>query len=380
MAGRPRRKTADAGSFAGLAREIVPSPMPDAPVPMLCTLVDAAFDSPDWTFEPKLDGLRVLARFDGSKLTLLSRNNKPQESRFPEIAEGLRRSLRHPAIIDGEVVCLDEAGKSSFRALQQRFHLDDAAEIRRRMGRHPAFLYAFDVLYLDGFDVTGLPLSRRRELLGDAVAWSDRIRLTTSVPAKGIVAWRRACEAGEEGIIGKRLESRYVPGRSDAWVKIKCVGKQEFVIAGWTDPQRSRVGLGALLVGYYADDGETLVYAGKVGTGYTRETLLDLRARLDGLGQAACPFDRGDPPRGEAGPGRVPVRRGAPARGGGGPVGPPPPRRRDRLRRMDAERAAPAAPVRGPPARQGPPSVPPRAAEVDVRRPPTRPGRVGRRT
>jgi bifunctional non-homologous end joining protein LigD len=113
---------------------------------MLCTLVDAAFDSPDWTFEPKFDGLRVLARFDGDSLTLLSRNNKPQGSRFPEIVEGLRQALRSPAIIDGEVVCLDDSGKSSFRELQQRFHLDDAAEIRRRMERHPAYLYVFDIL------------------------------------------------------------------------------------------------------------------------------------------------------------------------------------------------------------------------------------------
>jgi bifunctional non-homologous end joining protein LigD len=298
MAGGPRRKTVDAGLLAGLACEIEPSPMPDAPAPMLCTLVDAAFDSPDWAFEPKLDGLRVLARFDGGALTLLSRNNKPQESRFPEIAEGLRRSLRHPAIIDGEVVCLDEAGKSSFRELQQRFHLDDTGEIRRRMERHPAFLYVFDVLYLDRFDVTRLPLSRRRALLGEAVAWSDRIRLTTSGPAKGIEAWERACEASEEGIIGKRLDSRYVPGRSDAWVKIKCVGRQEFVIAGWTDPKRSRVGLGALLVGYY--EGGGLRYAGKVGTGYTREVLLDLRSRLDELDRKSNPFDDGEPPLGEA--------------------------------------------------------------------------------
>ena len=215
MAGRARHS---AVSFAGL--DIASSPMLDAPAPMLCTLVDSAFDSPDWTFEPKFDGLRVLARFDGSELTLLSRNNKPQEPRFPEIGEGLRQSLRHAAIIDGEVVCLDEAGKPSFRELQQRFHLDDAEEIRRRIERHPAFLYAFDVLYLDRFDVTRLPLARRRELLGEAVAWSDRIRLTASVPAKGIEEWRRACEASEEGIVGKRLDSPYVPGRSDAWVKI----------------------------------------------------------------------------------------------------------------------------------------------------------------
>ncbi|MGB2611256.1 MAG: non-homologous end-joining DNA ligase, partial [Isosphaeraceae bacterium] len=293
MAGRARHS---AVSFAGL--DIASSPMLDAPAPMLCTLVDSAFDSPDWTFEPKFDGLRVLARFDGSELTLLSRNNKPQESRFPEIGEGLRQSLRHAAIIDGEVVCLDEAGKPSFRELQQWFHLDDAEEIRRRMERHPAFLYAFDVLDLDRFDVTRLPLARRRELLGEVVAWSDRIRLTASVPAKGIEEWRRACEASEEGIVGKRLDSPYVPGRSDAWVKIKCVGRQEFVIAGWTDPQRSRVGLGALLVGYF--EGDRLRYAGKVGTGYSRDVLLDLRRRFDELGRKANPLDDGEPPLGEA--------------------------------------------------------------------------------
>jgi bifunctional non-homologous end joining protein LigD len=272
--------------------------MPDAPAPMLCTLIDAAFDNPDWTFEPKFDGLRVLARFDGSDLTLLSRNNKPQESRFPEIVEGLRQALRSPAIIDGEIVCLDESGKTSFRELQQRFHLDDAAEIRRRMGRHPAYLYVFDVLYFDRSDVTRLPLARRQELLNEAVAWSDRIRRTASVPGHGIEAWERACEAAEEGIVGKRLDSPYVAGRSDAWVKIKCVGRQEFVIAGWTDPQRSRVGLGALLVGYYK--GDRLRYAGKVGTGYTREVLLDLRKRFDGLGRETNPFDDGEPPLGEA--------------------------------------------------------------------------------
>jgi bifunctional non-homologous end joining protein LigD len=288
MAGSARRKPSDP----------TPSPMPEAPAPMLCTLVDAAFDSSDWAFEPKFDGLRVLARFDGDSLALLSRNNKPQQSRFPEIAEGLRQALRAPAIIDGEVVCLDESGKTSFRELQQRFHLDDAAEIRRRMERHPAYLYVFDILYLDRSDVTRLPLSHRQELLNEAVDWSDRIRRTASVPGRGIEAWERACEAAEEGIVGKRLDSPYVAGRSDAWVKIKCVGRQEFVIAGWTDPQRSRVGLGALLVGYY--EGDRLRYAGKVGTGYTREVLLDLRKRLDELGRKANPFDDGEPPLGEA--------------------------------------------------------------------------------
>jgi bifunctional non-homologous end joining protein LigD len=272
-------------------------PMPDVSSPMLCTLVDTAFDDPDWTFEPKFDGLRVLARFDGRAVTLWSRNQKQQGTRFPEIVEDLQSSLKAPAIVDGEIVCLDEQGRTSFRALQQRFHLDDPTEIRRPMGLHPAFLYLFDILSFDRSDLMRQPLVVCQEMLRNAVAWSDRIRLARSEPGRGIERWRRACSAGEEGIVGKRLDSLYVPGRSDAWVKIKCIGRQEFVIGGWTDPQRSRVGIGALLVGYY--EGSRLHYAGKVGTGYTHDVLLDLRRRLEEIGQKSNPFDEGDPPRGE---------------------------------------------------------------------------------
>ncbi|MDB5352181.1 MAG: ykoU [Planctomycetota bacterium] len=264
---------------------------------MLCTFVDKAFDGPKWTFELKLDGLRIFVRFDGRDLTLLSRNNKPQEARFPEIAEGLRAALPRPAIVDGEVVCLDETGKMSFRSLQQRFHLDDPAEIVCRTEKHPTFIYLFDILYFDGNDVTREPLSRRQKILRGEVAWSDRVRLMEAEPGKRIESWKRACEAAEEGIVGKRVDSLYIPGRSDAWVKIKCVGRQEFAIGGWTDPQRSRVGLGALLVGYY--EGDRFHFAGKVGTGYTREVLLDLRRQFDEMGQAANPFDEGEPPTGE---------------------------------------------------------------------------------
>jgi bifunctional non-homologous end joining protein LigD len=272
--------------------------MPAAPAPMLCTLVDRAFDSPKWIFEPKFDGLRILARFDGQDVTLVSRNNKPQELRFPEIAEAIRKSLDRPAIVDGEVVCFDAEGRTSFRELQQRFHLDDPDEIRRRMERHPAFIYFFDILHLDGRELTGLPLETRKDWLDRAVTWSDRVRRTEFERGGGVALLDRACKGGDEGIVGKRLDSRYVPGRADAWVKIKCVGRQEFAIGGWTDPQRSRVGLGALLVGYYDKD-ETFCYAGKVGTGYTRDVLLDLRRRLEEIGRDANPFEEGDPPAGE---------------------------------------------------------------------------------
>jgi bifunctional non-homologous end joining protein LigD len=115
---------------------------------------------------------------------------------------------------------------------------------------------------------------------------------------QGTALWQQACHEGAEGIIGKHLDRPYIEGRSPWWVKIKCVGRQEFVVGGFTDPQRSRVGLGALLIGYYSDDGQRLIYAGKVGTGYTRQVLLDLRARLDALEQRVSPFDAGDPPHG----------------------------------------------------------------------------------
>jgi bifunctional non-homologous end joining protein LigD len=272
--------------------------VPPAYRPMAATLVDRPFDHPDWLFEPKFDGLRVLVRFDGRDVALVSRNDKPQESMFPDVAAAMRNALRHPAVADGEIVCFDAEGRTSFRALQQRFHLTDPAEIRARAERFPAFVYLFDLLWLDGRDLTAEPLAERKRLLRDAVRWSDRVRWTESSRGDGIARFRAACRRGDEGVIGKLLTSRYVGGRDPAWVKVKCLGRQEFVIGGFTDPQRSRVGLGALLVGYY--DRGRLTYAGKVGTGYTKETLLDLRRRLERIETGSSPFDAGDPP---AGPG-----------------------------------------------------------------------------
>jgi bifunctional non-homologous end joining protein LigD len=264
--------------------------------PMAATLVDRPFDHAGWIFEPKFDGLRVLVQYDGRRLTLLSRNDKPQEAMFPDVADALRTALPKPAVLDGEVVCFDDRGRTSFRALQQRFHLQDPGEIRARAGRFPASIFLFDLLWLDGRDLTGEPLSERKTLLHRAVKWSDRVRWTEYREGGGAALLRAACRRGEEGVIGKLLASRYVGRRDPAWVKLKCLGRQEFVVGGFTDPQRSRVGLGALLVGYY--DGKELVYAGKVGTGYTREVLLGLRKRLDRLERRGSPFVAGDPPEG----------------------------------------------------------------------------------
>src|SRR3954469_1239090 len=152
--------------------------LPDAPVPMLASLAAEPFDHPDWISEPKYDGLRVLIRFDGEELTLISRNGKSQNVQFPDVAAALEQALAKPTVLDGEVVCFDEHGRSSFRALQQRFHLLDAGEIRERSKKYPAYIYLFDVLYHDGYDVTSLALGDRKTVLRHAVHWSDLVRET----------------------------------------------------------------------------------------------------------------------------------------------------------------------------------------------------------
>lgn len=267
---------------------------------MLCTLVAKPFDDKDWVFEPKLDGLRVIARYDGRRLTLLSRNDKPQEFQFPEIVDGLKRSLTASAILDGEIVCLDEHGLPSFRKLQQRFHITDARTVQQRMAQYPAYIYLFDILGFDGEDVRNQPLTKRKQVLRRAISrWRKPLFWTEGIRGNGTELLDQICRHGGEGIVAKRLDSKYVSARSGAWLKIKCSGRQEFVIGGWTDPQRSRLGLGALLVGYYSDDGKQLVYAGKVGTGFNNELLLDLRKQLEKIGSDRTPFDGGDPPRGE---------------------------------------------------------------------------------
>jgi bifunctional non-homologous end joining protein LigD len=289
-----RTKKPSASKLAGRAPG---APLPDMPEPMLASLAAEPFDHPDWISEPKYDGLRVLARFDGRDVALISRNHKSQNFQFPEIADGIRAALDRPAILDGEVVCFDDRGRSSFRALQQRFHLLDEGEVRERAEKYPAYIYLFDILHFASRDVAGLPLRDRKEVLRQAVRWSDVVRETPFRRGHGTEALEAACRAGEEGIMTKDSNAPYTPGRGAAWIKVKCVGRQEFVIGGFTDPQRSRVGLGALLVGFYDGRGR-FTYAGKVGTGYTKEVLLDLRDRLGRIETDRSPFAAADPPRG----------------------------------------------------------------------------------
>jgi len=244
---------------------------------MAATLTDERFDDPDWIFERKLDGIRCLA-FRSGEVRLLSRNDLSLNSRFPSIAEALARQPCPRFVVDGEVVAFD-GSRTSLQRLGKR-------------GR-TVYFYVFDVLEVNGRDVRDLPLMERKALLRRVVKPGGPIRLTPYRRRNGVELYREACRRGWEGLIAKRADSPYVGKRSRHWLKWKCDAEQELVIGGYTEPKGSRIELGALLVGYW-EAGE-LRYAGKVGTGFDRETLRDLSRRLKPLRREDSPF--ADAPR-----------------------------------------------------------------------------------
>jgi bifunctional non-homologous end joining protein LigD len=260
-----------------------PAPLPDRVEPMRAILTDERFDDPNWIFERKLDGVRSIATraHDGS-VRLTSRNELSQNDRFPEIVTALRDASEHELVLDGEIVAF-QGSQTSFSRLARR-------------GREPVavYLYAFDLLYLDGHDIRALPLRARKSLLSRAVEFNGPLRLTPHRNRDGTRFFREACQKGWEGLIAKRADSPYSGTRSRDWLKFKCGNEQELVIGGYTPPRGSRVELGALLLGYY--DGGELRYAGKVGTGFDRETLHDLARRLEPLRREDPPF-AGEVPR-----------------------------------------------------------------------------------
>jgi bifunctional non-homologous end joining protein LigD len=244
---------------------------------MKAVLTDKRFSDRDWIFERKLDGIRCIAIRDGAAVTLLSRNDLPLNGRYPELAEALAKQRCRRFAVDGEVVAF-AGGQTSFGALAQR---------GRRHVR--VFLYAFDILWLDGQDVRALPLRQRKRLLRDALEPKDGLRLTPHRNGDGEAFYEEACRKGWEGLIAKRAASPYSAARSRDWLKFKCDRAQEMVIGGFTPPKGSRTELGALLLGYHDGDGR-LLYAGKVGTGFDQATLHDLGEQLRALRRDSPPF------------------------------------------------------------------------------------------
>ena len=255
--------------------------------PMLATLTDERFADPEWIYERKLDGVRLLVFGDGGELRLMTRNRKERGATYPEVADALRDRAATDFVADGEVVAFDGA-VTSFARLQSRIQVGDEEEARRRAREVPVILYLFDLLHLDGHDLTAVPLRERKKVLKDALDWGDPVRYTPHRNREGVAYWRTACEKGWEGVIAKDATAPYVHGRSRSWLKFKCGHRQELVVGGFTEPEGTRVGFGALLLGYYRDG--ALIYAGKVGTGWDDETLRALRHRMDGLERKTPPY------------------------------------------------------------------------------------------
>ncbi|NHA14664.1 non-homologous end-joining DNA ligase [Thioalkalivibrio sp. XN279] len=259
--------------------------LPDWTAPMLATLTKKRFSSPDWIYERKLDGERCLAFRSGRKTRLLSRNQRDLADTYPELIEALDTQVPSGTIVDGEVVAFD-GDVTSFSRLQQRLGITDPEEASQSDVK--VYLYLFDVLHLEGYDVTALPLRTRKALLRNCTKFADPLRFTAHRNESGEAYYAEACDKGWEGVIAKRADAAYVHHRSRDWLKFKCVDRQEFVVAGYTDPKGSRNGFGALLLGYY--EGKDLVYAGKVGTGFDDELLESLAKRLQSLARKTCPF------------------------------------------------------------------------------------------
>jgi DNA ligase D-like protein (predicted ligase) len=262
-----------------------PLRMPSWIEPMLATLTRRRFSDPEWIFEHKLDGERCLAFKRGRTVRLLSRNQQHLNNTYPEVVEALMASGPHDVVIDGEVVAFD-GKRTSFEKLQGRIGIKDPDEARRT--GIAVFYYVFDLMYVEGFDIRAIGVIHRKSLLPKAVEFQAALRLLQHRNTEGEALYRKACRDGLEGLIAKRRSSAYEGRRSPDWLKFKCVNEQEMVIGGFTDPAGSRVGLGALLVGYY--DGPVLRYAGKVGTGFDTNTLLQLRRRLNEREVNRSPF------------------------------------------------------------------------------------------
>jgi DNA ligase D-like protein (predicted ligase) len=266
---------------------VLKRPQPDWMEPMLATHTAARPRGDGWIYEPKLDGVRVLVFAEGGRVRLMSRNRKPLDAAYPELVEALETGVRGNAILDGEVVAIDPAtGLPSFSLLQRRMGIRDAVAARR--SGVPVVLYLFDCLFYEGVNLTALPLLDRKAVLRDVVWFDDRVRFTPFKATGSDAMYREACARGAEGIIAKRAASPYTGTRSADWLKLKCVTQQEFVIGGFTEPKGGRDGFGALLVGYY--DGGVLRYAGKVGTGYDRRTLLTIHSALKQIERRTPPF------------------------------------------------------------------------------------------
>ncbi len=272
--------------IAALTEGLPPDAHPEWLPPMLAVLTDERFSDPDWIFERKLDGERVLVFRDGARIRLMTRNRNAVNDTYPELVEALAAQPAREFVADGEVVAFD--GKvTSFSRLQGRMQIADPD--KARASGIAVYLYLFDLLHLAGHDLTGLPLRRRKSLLKQAIRFDAPLRYAPHRNEAGEAYFEEACARGWEGLIAKDADAAYTHGRSRDWLKFKCSGGQELVIGGFTEPEGSRRGFGALLLGYFEDG--RLRYAGKVGTGFDDAFLESFRKTLEARRRKTAPFD-----------------------------------------------------------------------------------------
>lgn len=266
-----------------------PAAMPDVVEPMLATLVDEPFSKPEWLYESKWDGVRAICFIKEGRARFVSRNGKEIGFRYPELAGLPERIHAGQAILDGEIVALDEKGQPSFQLLQSRVGLKNEKEIKRLASEHSVVYYVFDLLYYNGFDLRPAALLHRKALLEEIIEPNRVLNYSKHTTGNGNEAYERAKREGLEGIVAKHQASPYVQGRSNNWLKIKTVLRQEVVIGGYTQPRGTRELFGALVVGLYRRNGK-LYYVGHVGGGFNHETLQQVYQAMQPLKIDRSPF------------------------------------------------------------------------------------------
>ncbi|HEY6229725.1 MAG TPA: non-homologous end-joining DNA ligase [Pyrinomonadaceae bacterium] len=264
------------------------APMPEFVSPQLATLMRTPPSGDEWLHELKFDGYRMVCHLDRGKAKFWSRNGKDWTEKFPNLLTALKGFPVQNAILDGEVVIVDKAGRSSFQSLQQSMG-------RGGGGKTPAFIFEiFDLIYLDGYNLTRVPLRERKALLVELFAAgkfkveAGPLRYSDHVEGNGAQFFKQACEYGIEGIVSKLADSPYESTRNRNWQKSKCIKRQEFVIVGYTPSKKDFPGFGSLVLGVY-EKGK-LIYSGRVGTGFSIKQRLELQKKLDRLAQPAMPF------------------------------------------------------------------------------------------
>ena len=272
-------------SVVATSEGAIKKPFPREIRPMLATLTHNYFYEPDWIYERKFDGERCFAMKDGNKVMLRSRNNISINISYPEIKDAIQKLAVKSMVLDGEVVAFDGAA-TSFERLQSRMHVTSEEKIGK--SRVKVYFYIFDILYVDGYDVTKLPLIERKHILEKLFSFKDPLRFTEYRFKTAPAYFKNACKKGWEGLVVKDSNAPYLHKRSSAWLKFKCVANQELVIGGYTEPKGSRIGFGALLVGYYKKG--KFHYAGKVGTGFNTDILNDLKKKFTKISSKNCPF------------------------------------------------------------------------------------------